>query len=40
MKREPTNTMTEKAGGDLVLQAIRSVNAKLPAACGYRGLHM
>lgn len=32
MKREPTNTMTEETGGDLVLQEIWCIKAELSAA--------
>lgn len=35
MKREPTNTMTEEAGGDLVLQEIWRIKAELSAARGH-----
>ena len=35
MKREPTNTMTEETGGDLVLQEIWRIKAELSAARGH-----
>jgi hypothetical protein len=35
MKREPTNTMTEETGGDLVFQKIWCIEDELSAACGH-----
>ena len=35
MKREPTNTMTEETGGDLVLQEIWRIKDELSAARGH-----
>ena len=35
MKREPTNTMTEETGGDLVLREIWRIKAELSTAHGH-----